>query len=229
MEETDNNYILKSTVDYPNNEELSYQKIYFDKNMNINKVEVYNKEDIVRIKVNFNEVNLKAKLDEDDFVLEDLIDEDLNTTDGPDENEECTMGEDCSNNNKNCTGEDCESKQSASLDDIIYPLYIPANTYLADSETVATEDSNRIILTFSGDRNFVIVEELSKVSNEFEVIPIYGDPLMLNETIGALSSNSLSWDANNINYYLVSSDLSTTEMVSVAASLGNSTLVSSLK
>ncbi len=240
MEETDKNYILKSTVDYPNNEELTYQKIYFDKDMNIAKVEVYNADDIVKIKVNFNKVNLKAKLDEEDFALDDLIEEDLNPepnkteTDNQEEvkdNTSCT-GADCQNETSQCGKDGCtedNSSSSATLDDIIYPLYIPANTYLSDSETVNGEDSNRVILTFSGERNFVIVEEVSKVNDEFEIIPVYGDPLMLNETIGALSSNSLSWDANNINYYLVSSDLSTSEMVSVAASLGNSTLVSSLK
>ncbi len=217
MEQTDNNIILKSTVNYPNNEELSYQKLYFDKSMNLNKVEVFDEDNVVKIKVNFNEVNLKAKLDKDDFVLEDLIDENIS-------NNNCQTEEDCENN---CSTESC--KTSKVLDDIIYPLYIPANTYLSDSETISGEDTNRIILTFSGDRNFVIVEEVSKVNNEFEVIPVYGDPLMLNEAIGALSNNSLSWDANNVNYYLVSSDLTPNEMVMVAASLGNSTLVSSLK
>ena len=52
---------------------------------------------------------------------------------------------------------------------------------------------------------------------------------MLNESLGALSSNSISWHADNISYYLVSSDLTTNEMVSVAKSLGNSTTVMSTK
>ena len=233
MTETDKNYILKSAVNYPNNEELSYQKLYFDKNMNIEKVEVYNKDDIVKIKVNFNEVNLKAKLDEDNFVLDDLIDEDLNNDPGTNTTpNQTTENTEAPKDNACDTKEGCNTNSdetTSALDDIIYPLYIPANTHLSNSETIQGEDSNRVILTFSGDKNFVIVEEVAKVNNEFEVIPVYGDPLMLYETIGALSSNSLSWDANNINYYLVSSDLTTNEMVSVAASLGNSTLVSSLK
>lgn len=240
MEETDKMYILKSQVNYPNNEELTYQKLYFDKDMNLQKVEVFNKDDIVKIKVNFNEINLKAKLSEEDFALEDLIDEDINNETEENNNSTCTT-ENCDNTtpteeenptdkDKTCTdGSDCSTNQSSTLDDIIYPLYIPANTYLSNSETVSSEDSNRVILTFSGEKSFVIVEETSKVNNEFEIIPVFGDPLMLYESIGALSSNSLSWDANNINYYLVSSDLSTSEMVSVATSLGNSTLVSSLK
>ena len=103
------------------------------------------------------------------------------------------------------------------------------NTHLKSSETVETAGGDRVILTFSGEKNFVLVEETSKVSNEFEVIPVFGDPLMLDKTIAALSSNSISWNAENVSYYLVSSDLSSTEMVNVAKSLGNSKTVISTK
>lgn len=236
LETKDNNYIIKSTVNYPNNEELEYQKIYFDKDMNINKVEVYNSEDIVKIKVTFKSIDLKAKLSEDDFVLDDLIDTEEtqnNNTDTQEEtakDEECT-GTDCEKETatSNCEGENCEKQSNVTLDSIIYPLYIPSNTHLSSSETVSTETGDRVILTFSGDKNFVIVEETASASNEFEVIPVFGDPLMLDSTIGAMSSNSISWHADNISYYLVSSDLSTSEMISVAKSLGNSTTVMSTK
>lgn len=218
LEETDNNYIIKSKVNYPNNEELKYQLITFDKKMNIEKVEVYNEDDIVKIKVNFKEVNLKAKLKEDDFLLEDLID----------------LEEDNQSNNNTCENEDkdgnCEdTKTNVNLESIIYPLYIPADTHLDSSETVSTLDGNRVILTFAGNKNFVIVEEVAQASNEFEIIPVFGDPLMLNESIGAMSSNSISWQANNISYYLVGSDLTPSEMVSIAKSLGNATTVISTK
>lgn len=231
LESTDNNYIIKSSVNYPNNEELEYQKIYFDKDMNINKVEVYNKDDIAKIKVNFKSVDLKAKLSEDDFLLDDLIKTEPNEEgSNTEENSECTT-DNCQNetDTNSCEGENCEEKTNASLDSIIYPLYIPSNTHLSSSETVTTDTGERVILTFSGDKNFVIVEETVSASNDFEVIPVFGDPLMLNESIGAMSSNSISWHADNISYYLVSSDLSTGEMVSVAKSLGNSTTVMSTK
>lgn len=237
MEESDDGYIIKSAVDYPNNEELTYQKIYFDKDMTVQKVEVYNDSDIVKIKVNFTNVNLKAKLSEDDFALEDLIDEeeeknDVNNQTNDEKTEESSkncMSEDCDPKKEDCSTNNCDTKNSSALENVIYPLYIPANTYLSNSETVANEDTNRVILTFSGDKNFVIVEEAIKASNEFEIIPVYGDPLMLDETIGAISSNSLSWSVNNIDYYLVSTDLSTKEMISVASSLGNATTVASVK
>lgn len=230
LEETDSNYIIKSTVSYPNNEELTYQKIYFDKNMNIEKVEVFSEEDVVKIKVNFKDVDLKAKLSEDDFKLEDLIDEETNSNQSMNTDENKTdvdNNKDTNSKNETCN-ENCDNT-SSSLESIIYPLYIPANTHLSSSETVNTEKGDRVILTFSGDKNFVIVEEKASVSSEFEIIPVFGDPHMLYESVAALSSNSISWHANNISYYLVGNDLSTEEMVSIASSLGNVSTVISTK
>ena len=226
FEKLDNGYVIKCNVNYPNNEELKYQKLYFDKDMNIEKVEVFNSEDIVKIKVVFKSINLKAKLKEDDFVLDDLIDNSENNTDKNNNNQKCE-GSNCKEENK-CDQENCD-KSTSSLDSVIYPLYIPTNTHLKSSETVSTDSGNRMILTFAGDKNFVIVEESASIAKDFEIIPVFGDPLMLDNSIGALSSNSISWQSNNISYYLVSSDLSTSEMVSVAKSLGSSKTVISTK
>ena len=138
------------------------------------------------------------------------------------------MNETCKEDNKTCKDNNCDEKTGA-LDSIIYPLYLPTNTHLKSSETVETSNGDRVILTFAGDKNFVIVEEVAKSASDFEIIPVFGDPLMLDKTIAALSSNSISWNSENISYYLVSSDLSTNELVSVAKSLGNSKTVISTK
>lgn len=273
FEKLEKGYILKSKVNYPNNEELNYQKLYFDKDMNLEKVEVFTSDNIVKIKVDFKNINLKAKLKEDDFVLDDLVKdnkmdnkdtdnnndnnsnnnindskensnnksqnnkketnnkqidnkENKDTGNNKSTNKEC-MNEDCKNQNT-CENNTCDKKTGA-LDGIIYPLYLPTNTHLKSSETIETANGDRVILTFAGDKNFVIVEEMAKSASEFEIIPVFGDPLMLDKTIAALSSNSISWNSENISYYLVSSDLSTSEIVSVAKSLGNSKTVISTK
>lgn len=193
-EESDG-YSLKVGVDYPNNKDLEYEILYFDRNMDLTKVLVYDTEDIVSIKVEFNKINYKANLSKKDFVVDDIIDEN------------------CCSNNEN------DVEETSSLDEIVYPLYVPTNTYLKGKETIDTDNGERVILTFNGDKNFVLIEETSVVSKEFEVIPVYGDPLMLNNTIGALSTNSLSWTANDVDYYLASNDLSTSEIMAIASSL----------
>ncbi len=220
IETKDNGYILKTKVNYPNNNELSYQKIYLDNDKKIEKVEVYNNKDIVKIKVTFDKVDLKAGLKKDDFKLSDYVKEEEPSTNNE------------ANNETNCSGSGCqteESKKTSTIDSILYPLYIPSNTYLTSSEKVDTEIGNRVILTFSGDKNFVLIEEPTIANTSMEIVPVYGEPLLLTETIGALSASSLSWDNNNVSYYLASTELTVDEMQLIANSLGNSTIVASTK
>ena len=235
--ENDNGYVIKSDVNYPNNEELTYQKIYLTKDKNVEKVEVFNNNDIVKIKVTFNSIDLKAGLSEKDFKLDDYIkennDEEINNNKEQSNKEnDATCHED--NNSEDCKIEnndnkDGNSEETSNIENIIYPLYIPSNTYLTSSETVETANGNRVILTFSGEKNFVLIEEVTIKSDEMEIVPVYGEPLLLSETIGALSANSLSWDSNSISYYLASTELTVGEMRTIANSLGNTTLVNAEK
>lgn len=235
VEESDKGYVIKSKVNYPNNKELTYQKIYFDKNMNIESLEVYNSENIVNIKVMFSSTNLKGGLEEEDFALEKLIDTNAQNEEKKQDNKSNNNKEQNSNDNSNkensgsnkteCSNEECDKKTSNILDSVIYPLYIPNQTYLSNSEKVDTDDGNRVILTFAGDKNFVLIEEVANIANEFEIIPVYGDPVMLSDTIAAKSANSLIWTSEGLSYYLTSSDLSTEEMVTIAESLGNTKTV----
>ena len=188
---------IQSNVSYPNNPDLNYQKLYFDKDYNLKKNEVYDNDNRVRIKFIVANIDYKANLDDSYFAVEGNID-------------------------ANCCSE--EKSSGSVLDEIIYPLYIPNDTYLTSKETIATDSGNRAILTFSGSKEFVLIEEPTISSNEFETIPVYGDPVMMNGNIAALSGNSLYWSADNIDYYLAGNDLSTEELLSVASSI-SSTLI----
>ena len=110
------------------------------------------------------------------------------------------------------------------MDDIVYPLYLPSNTYLSTKDTVNTESGNRVILTFTGDSPFTLIEEKTVANSEFEIIPVYGEPLMLSETMGALSSNSLYCTSNNVDFYLSSDKLSGNELLTIAESITGSSL-----
>lgn len=246
VETIEKGYVIKSKVNYPNNSDLKYQKIYFDSDMNLEKVEVYNNENTVVIKASFTKINMKANLKEEDFALEELIDTSQkeendnnsnnstsnqnNNTNNENKNDSNSNPKNCStddpNCNNTCDNEECDTKSGNIIDSIIYPLYIPSSTYLSNSEKVDTDEGNRVILTFAGEKNFVLIEEVASKSNEFEIIPVYGDPVMLSDTIAAKSASSMYWTSNNISYYLTSSDLTTDEMVTIAESLGNAKTVS---
>ena len=245
--DNDKKNIVKSKVNYPNNDELVYQKVYFDNDGDIEKVEVYDKNDIVKIKVIFESVDLRANLSKNDFDIEEYIDEEEQEEPKPEENnkeqttpnteeqkqtENDTTNQGTANEPKkeeSNTNQNNTQTSSFNLDSVIYPLYIPGETYLTNSETIKTEEGNRVILTFTGEKNFVIIEEVAISEPTMKIVPVYGEPLMLSSSIGALTGNSLTWDSNNISYYLASTDLSTKEMLTIANSLGNTTLVAKEK
>ena len=189
-------FVISSKVNYPNNANLVSEKIYLDKKSNLKKVEVLDKDGKVKITVNYTSIDFKPTFKDDYFKLESLIDE------------EC-----------------CKDKEtSALMDDIVYPLYLPSNTYLSTKDTVNTESGNRVILTFTGDSPFTLIEEKTVANSEFEIIPVYGEPLMLSETMGALSSNSLYFTSNNVDFYLSSGKLSGNELLTIAESITGSSL-----
>ena len=199
VKEIKDGYIIKSKVNYPNNDDLQYQEIYIDKEANLKRVEVYGEADLPKIKISFLDIDLNAGLKNEDFELNKYI----------------TKNE--------CEQEECPTKETmGEIENIIYPLYMPSNTYLSASDIVNSEGDSRVILTFSGDKNYVIVEETSSVYSEHEIIPVYGEPLMINGNIAALSNNAMYWTANNIDYYIASEDLTVAEMVFIALSLDGS-------
>ena len=67
-----------------------------------------------------------------------------------------------------------------------------------------------------------MVEEVSSIPDEMELIPVYGDPYVLSSSVVALGVNSLSWTDNNIDFYLASNKLSGEEMLTIASSMSNS-------
>ena len=175
---------------------LVNEKIYLDKDSNIVKVDVLDNSGNVKITVKFSSIDFKPTFKDDYFDLDTLIDENAKE----DEN------------------------VSKTIDDIIYPLYLPTNTYLNSKDTINTDNGNRVILTFSGDSPFTLVEEKASIKDEFEIIPVYGEPLMLSDTCGALSSNSLYWTSNNVDFYLSSDKLSSTELLTIAESISTGSL-----
>ena len=71
----------------------------------------------------------------------------------------------------------------------------------------------------------MIIEEAATVSKEMEVTSVYGDPLLLSTAVGALSTNSLEWQSNNMQYYITSSYLTSEELLTIAESLNTAAVV----
>lgn len=190
FEENNDGYIFTSTVNYANNPNLVKQKVYLDKDLNIKEVIVLNNEDVMQMKMTYNSIDYKATFDDSYFTLKGNM----------------------SNVDTNTT--------SKSLDSIIYPMYVPANTYLSGQEKVMVEDGERVILTFNGDSPFMVIQETIKPTEELLTIPMYGEPYIVTGTVGALSDSSVTWVNNGVEFYVVSDVLNTNDLLQVANSIG---------
>ncbi len=187
-------YVFTSTVNYKNNANLTHQKVIVDKNYIIKSVTVLDDNENAGVKVSFKTIDMKAKFKDNYFVLEENMETFTET---------------------NFDSDTIVSK----LDEAIYPMYIPEGTYLETEKTVELDEGSRIILTFSGDTPFMLVEEPVSKEDDMTVIPTSGDLDIFMDTIAIIDDSSVSWSSTGINYYLVSSDMSTPELIEVARSI----------
>jgi len=192
FEESDKNYIFTTKVNYSNNPDLKLQKVIIDKDLNINKVEVLDEDSQIQIKMEFDEIDLKATYADNYFDLKENI---------------------------NVSSIEQTSKPVSKIEDIIYPMYIPENTSLTSQDTVSTTNGERVILTFGGDKPFMLVQETVAVTEDLVTIPVNGEPILFADTVGAKTDSSITWLSNGLEYYLVSDILTDEELVSIAKSV----------
>ena len=197
-----NGYVFTSSVNYPNNRKLVKQVVTFDKDYNLKTVSVEDENSISSMKMTFQTINLKPDISKDQFELNKIIDT------NPKNNE-----------SKDNEPDSLKDTPTSKLEDIIYPLYIPTGTVLANSEKINKDDGERIIMTFEGEKPFLLVEETASTEEEFSIIPTYGEPYLLIDTVGALTDSSITWDSNGVEYYLVSDVMSQDELIDIARSV----------
>ncbi len=212
FEKKDDGYRFDVPANYPNNSNLVKQSIFFDKDLNLKSADVYNDSNTLQMSIKFNSIEIGKDIDDDIFNLDSIIskfDNDENNNSSSEEKENNSEGEE----------EDGTSSEAASIDDIIYPLYIPSGTVLTDEEKVAKTDGERVILTFDGEKPFILVEETVNANKEFSIVPAYGDPYLLPNTIATISDKSINWISDGVEYYLVSDVMSQIELVEIANSV----------
>jgi hypothetical protein len=107
---------------------------------------------------------------------------------------------------------------SGVIDEIVYPMYLPSGTKFKSEETIKTDESERVILTFTGDKSFILIEEASKNPEEFEVTSVSGELVFYENVLGTLNDKSLNWSQNGKDYYLISENLTNEELLKVASS-----------
>lgn len=113
---------------------------------------------------------------------------------------------------------------SAELDDAELETYYPMikwdQVHNIDEKLMEVDGEKRIILTYSGDKEFTIIQHRS-TQGDSSIIPVFapGDPVDLGVAIGAITDQSLSWEQDGMSFFIASSTLTKEEMIEVAASM----------
>lgn len=194
FEQKGSEYIYTTKVNYSTNNNLVKQKVYFDKDSSIKKVEVYNEKDELQMEFKINKLEENIRIEDDIFKLD-----------------------------KNNTSKSAESVSSI-IDDVIYPMYLPVNTYLESEQRVSTETGERVILTFGGDNEFTIVEETVAVGKNLDVNLCSGEPDIIIDTIGSIDDSTITWLSKGVEYSIVSTSLNKDELITVAKSISSASI-----
>ena len=247
FEQQDNNFVFTTKVNYPNNPTYKKQQIILDKNSTLKQVKVLDDKNVPYIEFTISNIDKKPTFDDEYFKLEKVAKEyQVDTENTKDNSQKQKDNSQKQNKNKNQDsnntkqdkkeqteqnnqeqtdekkqGQETTTKEepTSSLEDSLFPFYLPTNTSLSNKETIQTENGQRMIMTFSGDNPFILVQETVKASDELTIVPTYGEPFLLIDTVGSLTDVSYTWTSNGIEYYIASDTMNKQELLQVAKSL----------
>ena len=196
FEAKDNDYVFTTKTNYQN-KNLSKQSIMLNKkDLAPEKVTIMNQDLKPLVNIEFSNMKFNAPFDKGAFDME-----------------------------RNMTAAQLEVPVIAATNEpfeVVYPMYEPQGTGLTDEKEVATD---KVILTFTGEKSFTLIEEKSKAALETSA-PVSvgeGEPVDLGFTMGIMTESTVSWNHNGVDFFLASNDLSIDEMVSVARSVYGTT------
>ena len=184
-------YLVTSKVNYLNEKNYKKQKVYINKDKNIKKIEVLDSSNEIKMCMKVISIKYNIDLDNQFFGVEKYV-------------------KDKRNNDK-------LKEKVSSIKDITYPMYVPEKTYLSSQEIVNTENGERVILTFSGNSQFTLIQE--NLENYNEINYVYGDPYLILDTVGSVTDSSISWISNDVEYTVISDTIEIDELLTVAQSI----------
>jgi outer membrane lipoprotein-sorting protein len=208
-------YVFTTRTNYPNNPKYTSQNIILDRNKKLKKVEVQDKDETTYIEFKVKTIDTKARFNDKQFDLEEIT-KDFKPVESETKEQESNKQQEPDNESNQ---DNKITEETSKIDDNVFPLYLPTNTTLSDKEVIKTENGERVIMTFSGDNPFILVQETIKPSTNLEIVPTYGEPFMLVDTVGSLTDSSYTWTSNGVEYYIVSDQMQKSELLEVAKSI----------
>ena len=203
MEEKEKEYIFETATRNNHKSLLPTQKIHIDKKTLLpNKVTIHDETGEEKISIKFDKIALGVE----HKVAEYKVEMDKPKAEGEEPKEDEATEED---------GED----QSKAEQQTYYPAANLEGTTLSDEQSMDIDNGRRIIMTFSGDKEYVVIQEPAEKPLNQLPVSIEGDPVDLGFAVAALTEQSIHWEANGMAFFVASDMLTQEELITVANSM----------
>lgn len=204
FEATDDYYVFQTKANYQSNHNMPSQEIYFNKkNLTPVMVKVLDKDQKPVVEVKFTKFNLNSNFAADDFEVEENMANAL--ADLPVTGEQAV--------------EDEEERMDEGSFEVLYPLET-LGAELVDKKEVEIEEGQRVLMMFSGEKNFTLIQEKRSIYPTFSApYEVKGDIVNLGFTVGAMSDDIIEWSSNGVDFYLASDELTQEELLEIAQSV----------
>lgn len=186
-----------------NNQTLSRQRIWLNKDLYPTKAVLLNDQDQVMVEVTFDRFNTDPSFDKDAFDMN----RNMNGL-----NEQTLPSMRHAQTDKN--------HHSEKEVEAMVPGYVPKGSQLVDEQTVVSMEGEVVIMRYQGRQPFTLTQKNPDAVQASA--PMYGQPVDLGYTVGILLEGSekkrLSWTHNNTEFELYG-NLPVAEMVKIAQSV----------
>ncbi len=190
LKKVEDGIIVESKLSYKHSPLYTRQEIKFSNEMVPVWVNIYNDKDEVVLRINFTRVEKDVSFEEDYFDL---------------------------NKSMNMSRENISEDVVSPIEDLPYMLTgSDLNIELVDSVVVNIEDENMHMLVYSGDSNFTVIEKVSNVCEELEVIETNGEIVMTINGFVILQEDKVSYTYNGIEIIIYGDSLDVATYLNIA-------------
>lgn len=197
FEALEDHYVFTVGANYQGNGGLTSQVMHFDRDKLVPVlVEVLDADGVMRISMAFETFEWNHELADDFFVAESIME----------------LAQDV-------MGDGGVVSVSNVEEALLYPTYLPDGADFIDKTTLSISHGERVIMTFGGAHEFTIIQESARVRDVSAPVMMTGEPVMVNGTVAAITDNTLAWQRNGVEFFLVSNTLDRDQLISVAASI----------
>lgn len=189
-----NQYVFDVAANYQN-KTLAHQKVVLDKELKPVRLEVSDADFNVLVQVDFTKVEFNPTFEENSFDM--------------DRNMQSAVLE-----SMPVMAQENEKHQGSF--GAYHPSYLPANVELVEEEEITVNDLPRVVLRYSGDYHFNLIQERPQARTVF--MP-EGDIVDLGYTIAVMSDGNLSWTYDGVDFLISSDTLPPEEMIAIAQSI----------